>query len=94
MRILIFVGWTAACVGVGIAMATLEVDGKTPWQHAQRAWKSDAEKKFVEARGSAVSLVDDVKRHVASAKEAAPLDRHSVEERDALEKLISNRQKK
>lgn len=90
MRLLFTLVWTLSCVFAGIGLATFEVDGRTPWQHAQRLWKSDGER-----------VVDDVKKKVSGAakdvKELAvkerPLDRHSADERDALEKLIANRQR-
>lgn len=97
MRILLFLVWSLACVGVGVALATVEVGGKTPWQQANKSWKSDGEKRLTTARDSASMLVDDVKKTVSvAAKDVKdkPLDRHSEAERDALERLISDRAKK
>lgn len=91
MRLLITLVWTLCCVGVGIAMATVDVSGKTPWQHAQKLWKNEGEKKL----GEASELVDDVKKKVTTTVKDVkdkPLDRHSADERDALDKLIANRQ--
>lgn len=96
MRTLITLVWTLSCVGVGIAAATVDAQGKTPWQHAQKLWKSEGEKRLGDVREQATGLVDDVKKKVATtAKDAQehPLDRHSPAERDALEKLIANRQR-
>jgi hypothetical protein len=92
MRLLITLVWTLSCVGVGIALATVDVAGRTPWQHAQRAWKNEGEKKL----GEASALVDDVKQKVSTTVKDVkdkPLDRHSADERDALDKLIANRQR-
>ena len=97
MRFLITLVWTLTCVGVGIALSTVEVSGRTPWQHAQKLWKSDGEKRLGDVREQANGLVADVTKKVSSTvKDAAserPLDRHSPAERDALEKLIANRQR-
>lgn len=97
MRLLVTLVWTLSCVGVGIALGTVEVGGRTPWQHAQRVYKAEGEKKLGDAREKASDLVEDVGRKVSSTvKETVkerPLDRHSPAERDALEKLIANRQR-
>ena len=96
MRLLVTLVWTLSCVGVGIALSTVEVSGRTPWQHAQKLWKSDGEKRLGDAREQATGLVADVTKKVSSSVKdlnEKPLDRHSPAERDALEKLISTRQR-
>ncbi|MDP1916843.1 MAG: hypothetical protein Q8L14_11375 [Myxococcales bacterium] len=96
MRLLVTLVWTLSCVGVGIALSTVEVSGRTPWQRAQKLWKSDGEKRLGEAREQATGLVADVTKKVSSSVKdlnEKPLDRHSPAERDALEKLIANRQR-
>lgn len=85
MRLLISLVWSVCCVGVGIAAGTINLGGKTGWQHAQQLWKSERAPHLVdEVRGKVATVVKDAKER--------PLDRHSPEERDALEKLIANRQ--
>jgi len=91
MRLLITLVWTVSCVFAGIALATIEVDGRTPWQHAQRLWKSDGERVVDDVKKKVSGAAKDVKE-LAATKER-PLDRHSADERDALEKLIANRQR-
>ena len=96
MRLLVTLVWTLSCVGVGIALSTVEVSGRTPWQHAQKLWKSDGEKRLGDAREQATGLVADVTKKVNSTVKdlnEQPLYRHSPAERDALEKLIANRQR-
>lgn len=96
MRTFILLVWTLSCVGVGIALATLDVGGRTPWEHARKAWQSEGEKRVGEAKEHASGLVDDVKKKVTTTVKDAqerPLDRHSASERDALDKLIANRQR-
>lgn len=85
MRLLFSAAWSVCCIGVGIAAATINLGGKTGWQHAQQLWVSERAPQLVEeVRGKVVTAVKDVKER--------PLDRHSPAERDALEKLIANRQ--
>lgn len=96
MRLLVTLVWTLSCVGVGIALSTVEVSGRTPWQHAQKLWRTDGEKRLGDAREQATGLVTDVTKKVSSTVKdlnERPLDRHSPAERDALEKLIANRQR-
>jgi hypothetical protein len=93
MRLLVTLVWTLCCVGAGIALSTIEVSGRTPWQHAQKAWKTDGEKRLIDARDHATGLVADVTKKVSATARDLPLDRHTAAERDALEKLITNRQR-
>lgn len=96
MRMLITVFWSLACVGVGVALATVEVSGRTPLQHAERAWRSDGVKRLDSAKDRADDLVDDVKKKVSTTVKDAkdrPLDKHTADERSALEQLIANRQR-
>lgn len=85
MRLLFSLSWTICCIGLGIAAGTINVGGKTCWQHAQQLWHAEK-----------APLVDEVKAKVGTVmkdvKDERPLDRHSPEERSALEKLIANRQ--
>jgi len=36
---LVTIGRAALAIGFGIFLATVEVEGRTPWEHLQRAWK-------------------------------------------------------
>lgn len=36
---LVTAGRAALAIGFGIFLATVEVEGRTPWEHLQRAWK-------------------------------------------------------
>ncbi|MCA2980640.1 MAG: hypothetical protein INH41_14325 [Myxococcaceae bacterium] len=96
MRWLITMFWSLACVGVGVALATVEVSGRTPLQHAERAWRTDGAKRLDAAKGTADDLVADVKKKVSGAVKDAkdrPLDKHSADERSALDQLIADRQR-
>ncbi|MDX2011844.1 MAG: hypothetical protein SFW67_16745 [Myxococcaceae bacterium] len=93
MRLLITFFWSLACVGVGVALATVEVSGRTPLQHAERAWRSEGAKRLDTAKDRADDLVDDVKKKVSSPAKDRPLDKHTADERSALDQLIANRQR-
>ncbi len=42
-QVIKFVVWTACAVGLGIFLAKGEIDGRTPLEHAERAWKQGKE---------------------------------------------------
>lgn len=77
-------GWALGFMALGAVLATVDVSGKTPLKHLGAAitgpvWhavKSGAESAYDKARG----LVS-----------ARPVEHHSPEDRDALNKLIAKR---
>lgn len=92
MGILRFVIWTVACVGLGIFLATYEIGGRTPWKMAQSAWKDGAPQRE-KVKDEASDAVDGVKKKLAAttAEKNGPRETHSVEDRKAIEALISKR---
>ncbi len=76
--------WSVALVALGAVLATVEVSGKTPLQHLGAAvtgpvWhglKAGVETAYERARGLLASK---------------PVEHHSPEDRDALNKLIAKR---
>jgi hypothetical protein len=96
MRFFITCVWSLACVGAGVALATVEIAGRTGVQHVERAWRSDGARRLDSAKDKADDLVEDVKKKVSGAGKDAkdrPLDKHTADERNALEQLIANRQR-
>lgn len=91
MGILRFVLWTTLCIGLGIFLGTYEIGGKTPWQSAQGLWKQSAPK-LEKVKDSAEDLVVDVKKKVTPTS-AAPKERHTQDDRDAIDQIISKRSK-
>jgi hypothetical protein len=89
--------WTLGCLALGIALATIPVAGRTPWQHAQRAWqttgaRSMADSQVDNAKGAVEDAIDRVKdrlqgRHV-------PRERHSATDRQALSRLVMEKSEK
>lgn len=92
MGILRFVVWTGCCVALGIALATVEVGGKTIVQHAERSWKQQSPK-LEKVKDGAGELVDDVKKKVATHDPSGPTEQHSREDRQAVDQIIAKRQK-
>lgn len=93
MRTLSFLLWTTCSVGLGIWMATVPVGGRTPWEHTKRLWA-----------GSGISLpalpgLASLKGEPApaprpqqpAAGRSAPriAERHTEQERDAVNRLIA-----
>jgi hypothetical protein len=79
--------WTATAVGLGIAMATVEVGGKTPLAHARAAWaRSEAGDWLRERADDAVD-----RTRGALGQPQKPRERHSDEDRAALDRIIARR---
>jgi hypothetical protein len=82
MRTLSFLLWTTCSVALGIWLATVPVGGRTPWEHARRAWAE-----------SGLSVPKLPKLGAAEGRTAAPApkiaERHTDQERDAVNRLIT-----
>ncbi|MGA9523258.1 MAG: hypothetical protein WBV82_17450 [Myxococcaceae bacterium] len=76
-----FVLWTACAVGLGIFLAKGEIDGRTPIEHAERAWKRH--------EGGLRNAFDDAKETVSEKTSKRPSEKYSDDERAAIDKLIS-----
>ena len=74
--------WTALCVGFGVFAATYEIDGRTPWEHVQRQWRSS------EAPEQLDKLVVSAKTKVEQ-----PVEKISKADRDSLNSLIAKKTK-
>ena len=79
--------WTAAAVGLGVALATVEVSGKTPVQHARTAWRTSEAGDWL--RDQADEAMDRARG--AMGQPQKPRERHSEEDRAALDKIIAKR---
>ncbi len=67
-----FLLWTSMCIGLGIFIASYEVDGKTPAQHFKEIWKNAAVAK-------------------KAMSSAGPSETHSVEDRQAIDRIVAKR---
>lgn len=91
MAILKSVLWSACCVGLGIALATVEVSGRTPWEHTRGLFGSAP--KLNAVRGELEGAVATARQKLAP-KEAQPTETHLDSERDAVNALVARRSKK
>ena len=79
--------WTAAAVCLGVAMATVEVGGKTPIQYARAAWRTTEAGEWL--RDHADDAVDRARGALGQPQK--PRERHSDEDRAALDRIIAKR---
>ncbi len=104
MGFLKFLIWTACAVGLGVGLATVEIDGRTPVELAQRTWKRNVQPPtrvervkngLTDALDQAESAVKRTTRQVvpavAPAPTPAPRERITHEDRAALERLIAQK---
>jgi len=79
--------WTVGALGAGIALATVEVGGKTPLAHAQGAWRRSDAGEWLRERA------DDAVDHARGAlgQPQRPRERHTDDDRAALERIIAKR---
>lgn len=83
--------WSAACVALGIALATVEVGGRTPWQRARSLTK---EAPRLEAVRGEVEGAVAVARQKLGAKRSEPTETHLDSEREAVNRLVAQRTKR
>jgi hypothetical protein len=79
--------WTVAAVGLGVAAATVEVGGKTPLQHARTAWRTSEAGDWL--RDRADDAVDRTRGALGQPQK--PRERHTDEDRAALDRIIAKR---
>ena len=79
--------WMAMAVGLGIALATVDVGGRTPWQAARSAWRTSEAGDWL--RDRADDAVDRAKG--ALGQQQKPRERHTDEDRAALDRIIAKR---
>ncbi len=73
--------WSALCIGLGIFLGTHSFDGKTAIEHVE---KLGAKAKVEEA-------LDSAKAKLGGKEVAAPTEKHTPEDKDAVNKLIARR---
>ena len=79
--------WTGMAVGLGVALATVEVGGKTPLQLARGAWRTSEAGDWL--RDRADDAVDRAKGALGQPQK--PRERHSDEDRAALDRINAKR---
>jgi hypothetical protein len=92
MGALKFIVWTACAVGLGIFLATGEVDGRTPLEHMERAWKRSVKPHAVDRMKDGLEdAYEGAKDAVSRPTNAAPRERISAEDRAAVNRIIAQK---
>ena len=79
--------WTAMAVGLGVGLATVDVGGKTLLQHARVVWRTSEASDWL--RDRADDAVDRARGALGQPQK--PRERHSDEDRAALDRIIAKR---
>jgi hypothetical protein len=90
MGALRFLLWTGLCMGAGIALATVDVAGRTPLSHLERAWRHHGPRLEREVKEASAEVVDEVKKKVGQTP-AEPRESHGKADRDAVADIIARR---
>lgn len=74
MGLLKFLVWTACAVGLGVFLATVDFNGRTPVEHVQREWKRQVQPNRVERVANSLrDALDDAEDAVKrTTRQAAP----------------------
>ncbi|MCI0572758.1 MAG: hypothetical protein L0Y66_18560 [Myxococcaceae bacterium] len=94
MGVLKFLVWTGCAVGLGIFLATHQHQGRTPLEHAQRAWSEHvSDERMAAWTGTVEGAWEDAHSAVSGEepRKKAPRESHSAEDRKSLERLIRQR---
>jgi hypothetical protein len=95
MGFLKFLVWTGCAVGLGVFLATGQIDGRTPLDYAQRAWKRHVQPTQVErVKGELRDALDEARDAVNRTTKqavAAPRERITNEDRAAIDRIIAQK---
>jgi hypothetical protein len=95
MGFLKFLVWTGCAVGLGVFLATGQIDGRTPLDYAQRAWKRHVQPTQVErVKGELRDALDEARDAVHRTTKqaaAAPRERITNEDRAAIDRIIAQK---
>jgi hypothetical protein len=82
--------WSALCIGLGIFLGTHSFDGHTAVEHAERSLNGKVKAPSLsEVKDDVAEAIDSAKKKLA-AKDG-PTEKHTLEEKDAVNKLIARR---
>lgn len=92
MGALKFIVWTAFAVGLGIFLAKGEVDGRTPLDHMERAWKRTVRPSTMDRMKDGLDdALDDARDAVSKKTDTAPRERITAEDRAAIDRIIAKK---
>lgn len=89
MRILKVLIWSGLCVAAGVALASVRVDGHTPWERLQKGVKQQGPA-LDKAKGTVSDVYDEAKKKL-SRSDDAPTEQHSDEDKEAINRLVAHR---
>lgn len=92
-----FVVWTGFAMWLGVFAATRPIAGRTPVEHFERFWNGHGLSGKVnghlkELKGKLSAAAEDAKDKASTAWDNTPRERHSREDRQAIDKLVAKRQ--
>jgi hypothetical protein len=79
--------WTIGGVALGIAVATANFGGRTPLEHAREMWRRAEARQWLRER--AEDAADRARGALGQTQR--PRERHSDEDRAALDRIIAKR---
>lgn len=91
--------WTACAVGLGVYLASGDIGGRTPLEHAERAWKQTVSpSKLDRVKDGLSDTLEDAKDAVSDAKDKVsgkpakpPRERITRDEREAVNRLMAQK---
>lgn len=91
MGFLRFVLWTACAMGLGVVMATVVVDGRTPLEHMKGAWSTHVARPghVDEVKTRVNEALEDARDALAEDAEEKPRERHSERDREAVKQILA-----
>ena len=105
MGFLKFLVWTGCAVGLGVFLATVDLEGRSPLEYAQRQWNrhvrpAQVERQVERVKDELRDAVDEAKDTVDEAKDtvkrttkqaAVPRERITHEDRAAIDRIIAQK---
>jgi hypothetical protein len=100
MGFLKFLVWTGCAVGLGVFLATANIDGRSPLEYAQRQWKrhvqpGQVDRQVDRVKDGLTDALDEaesaVKRTTKQVAAPAPRERITQEDRAAIDRIIAQK---
>jgi hypothetical protein len=83
--------WSSLCIGLGVFLGSHSFSGHTAVEHAERALQGKVKApRLDEVKENVEEAIDAAKKKL-STKDEGPTERHSTEDRDAVNRLIARR---
>lgn len=89
-KLLKFLLWTGLAVGLGVFLAQGEIDGRTPIEHLDRAWKRNVRPSKVDQMKDGLrDAIDGAKETISEKTASKPTERYSDDERAVIDEIIA-----